>query len=327
MVDNIPIQPSSAASEVIEQTFKRWSSVAIVGVIAFLAAWGVFSYVQKQRNAERGQAWRSFGKFEAPFAPAEMLDPALATLPEELRPWAQLTSANRQLRSPAAKKEQFDEAKPLFEKLAANAATSPAASGLALDGMSAKAVVASIDAFVAWENASASFLDNPAPSNTEKARIVTELGNIEIAFYPDAAPEHVKNFRQLVREGFYQRTKFHQIIRTGVFAIQGGDPNTIDGAPDKWGQGTKGDGIPLENNKLSHLRGVVGMAKLAGSKKSSGCQFYIVTKDSHARDADHTIFGKVVAGMDIVDKIAALELEPNTDRPKVAVMISKTEIF
>ncbi|MBI3819297.1 MAG: peptidylprolyl isomerase [Planctomycetes bacterium] len=196
--------------------------------------------------------------------------------------------------------------------------------------MGAKPVSASIDAFVAWEKANPQFLENPAPSPAEKVRFVTDAGTFEVAFYPDAAPEHVKNFKQLAKDHFYEKTKFHRVTKGGTSIVQGGDPNTIDGPKEKWGQGSKGDGIPVEGNKLVHVRGAVAMAQPSTptpDKKSSGCQFYIVTKGSHNLDGNYTVFGTVVSGMDVVDKIAAGEIEPGTDRPLTPVMVTKTEIF
>lgn len=330
MVDNIPLHPSSAAAETIESGFKRWTSIALVGVVAFLAAWSAYSYILNQRNRELGDAWKSFSKFEESSFQASSVVPPVESIPENLRPWANLAIANKPLAR--LERSKFDEAKPLFEKLVQGGSKSGATVGLIPEVLGPKQVVASIDAFAAWENANPQLLQNPEPEPTEKARIVTELGTIEIGFYSNMAPEHVKNFRQLIRDHFYEKTKFHRVTKAGLFIVQGGDPNTIEGTPDKWGQGTKGDGIPVENNKLAHVRGAVAMAQPSmsgpGGKKSSGCQFYIVTQGSHTLDGNYTVFGKVISGMDVVDKIASGEIEANTmDRPKVPVMVTKTEIF
>ena len=87
--------------------------------------------------------------------------------------------------------------------------------------------------------------------------------------------------------------------------IQSGDPNTIDGDPNTWGQGGAGiesDTIDAEFNNIKHNRGIVSMAR-SSDPNSAGSQFFIVHKDSHFLDTEYTVFGKVLEGMELVDKI------------------------
>jgi cyclophilin family peptidyl-prolyl cis-trans isomerase len=136
--------------------------------------------------------------------------------------------------------------------------------------------------------------------SNETAVIETTLGNIEIEFFGDIAPGHVKNFTDLAKKGFYDGTAFHRVIPG--FMIQGGDPNSKN--KDKALHGTGGPGytIKAEFNDTPHDRGVLSMAR-AQDPDSAGSQFFIVVKDSHFLDNQYTAFGRVTEGMDVADKI------------------------
>ena len=145
------------------------------------------------------------------------------------------------------------------------------------------------------------------------AIIETNLGNIVIEFLSDAAPNHVENFIDLSRNGFYDGTLFHRIIPG--FMIQGGDPNTISGDPNTWGQGGPDETLDAEFNKIKHNRGIVSMARSA-DPNSAGSQFFIVHQDSNSLDEQYTVFGRLVteSSFDTLDKIAAVQTGTN-DRP------------
>ena len=139
-------------------------------------------------------------------------------------------------------------------------------------------------------------------SGTHHAVITVEkFGEIELELYGDKAPITVKNFIDLANKGFYDGLTFHRIIEN--FMIQGGCPKG-DGTGSS-GQNIKGE---FENNgvknDISHLRGVISMARGAYDNDSASSQFFIVHQDSTFLDGDYAAFGKVTKGMDVVDKIA-----------------------
>ena len=142
--------------------------------------------------------------------------------------------------------------------------------------------------------------------------IKTSFGNIKFNLLSDIAPETVRNFSQLVKSGFYNGTLFHRIIPG--FMIQGGDPNTKNPDKSTWGQGGPGYNIKAEFNTRSHLRGIISMAR-ASDPDSAGSQFFIVTSDSTFLDRQYTVFGEVVDGMEVADKIVNLPRDGN-DCPK-----------
>ncbi|MCL4476178.1 MAG: peptidylprolyl isomerase [Nitrospirae bacterium] len=133
-----------------------------------------------------------------------------------------------------------------------------------------------------------------------KAIIETKFGNIELKFFPDVAPNHVNNFIELAKKGFYDGTTFHRVIPG--FMIQGGDPNSKN--PDKSKHGTGGPGytVKAEFSSKPHKRGILSMAR-AANPDSAGSQFFICVADAPFLDRQYTVFGEVVSGMDVADKI------------------------
>ena len=140
------------------------------------------------------------------------------------------------------------------------------------------------------------------------AIIETNLGTIVFKLLPDLAPETVRNFEKLARDGFYNGTLFHRVIPG--FMIQGGDPNTKSGNKNTWGTGGPGHTIKAEFSSRSHHRGIVSMAR-AQDPDSAGSQFFIVTTDSTFLDRQYTVFGEVIEGIDVADKIVNLQRDRN----------------
>lgn len=140
------------------------------------------------------------------------------------------------------------------------------------------------------------------------AIIETNLGTIVFKLLPDLAPETVRNFETLSRNGFYNGTLFHRVIPG--FMIQGGDPNTKTGNKSTWGTGGPGHTIKAEFSSRSHHRGIVSMAR-SQDPNSAGSQFFIVTTDSTFLDRQYTVFGEVIEGMDVADKIVNLQRDHN----------------
>ena len=130
----------------------------------------------------------------------------------------------------------------------------------------------------------------------EIAVIETKFGNIELEFFPDKAPGHVKNFKTLSKTGFYNGTLFHRVIPG--FMIQGGDPNSKKADRSMHGMGGPGYSINAEFNNTRHDRGVVSMAR-SQDPNSAGSQFFIVVKDAHFLDHKYTAFGRVTKGMEV----------------------------
>jgi peptidyl-prolyl cis-trans isomerase B (cyclophilin B) len=146
--------------------------------------------------------------------------------------------------------------------------------------------------------------------------IETNLGTIVFKLLPELAPETVRSFEKLAKDGFYDGTLFHRVIPG--FMIQGGDPNTKSGNKSTWGTGGPGYTIKAEFSSRSHHRGIVSMAR-AQDPNSAGSQFFIVTTDSTFLDRQYTVFGEVTEGMDIADKIVKLQRAVAIDELDVGI--------
>jgi peptidyl-prolyl cis-trans isomerase B (cyclophilin B) len=146
------------------------------------------------------------------------------------------------------------------------------------------------------------------------ADLETSQGTITIKFFPDKAPNHVKNFVDLAEQGFYDGVRFHRVI--AGFMIQGGDPNSKTANRGTWGTGGSGKNVKAEFNDTPHRRGIVSMAR-SGHPDSASSQFFIVVKDSNFLDGQYSVFGEVVSGMDVADKIVtAAKGKENPDEPE-----------
>ena len=153
-------------------------------------------------------------------------------------------------------------------------------------------------------NAPAEVTANPA---NRLSLQLSNGGTVVIQLRPDAAPTHVERIQLLVRQGFYDGTVFHRVVPG--FMAQGGDPT---------GTGEGGSKLPdlkAEFNTLPHLRGTVAAARTADSTDTANSQFYIMFAPNASLDGNYTVFGRVISGMDAVDRIAPGE--PPADPTRV----------
>jgi peptidyl-prolyl cis-trans isomerase B (cyclophilin B) len=151
---------------------------------------------------------------------------------------------------------------------------------------------------------------------TAKATITTKFGKIVVKFFPDTAPIHVKNFISLAEAGFYNGTPFHRVIPG--FMIQGGDPTGT-------GAGGPGYTIPAEFSKTrKHLPGTLSMARTS-DPNSAGSQFFIMAAAYPSLDGQYSIFGEVVEGLDVVQKIVNTPRDRN-DKPLEPVLMTEVKV-
>jgi cyclophilin family peptidyl-prolyl cis-trans isomerase len=149
------------------------------------------------------------------------------------------------------------------------------------------------------------------------------MGDIEIELFEKDAPLHAANFKKLVKSGFYEKCTFHRVMPG--FMIQGGDPNSKDADKSNDGMGGPGYTIPAEI-KAKHEKGSLAAARLSDEanpkRESSGSQFYIVTGEASHLDGQYTVFGKVIKGFDIAQKIEKVKRDAR-DNPEEKVVIEK----
>lgn len=161
---------------------------------------------------------------------------------------------------------------------------------------------------------------NAAPQVT----LHTNVGDLTLELWPDVAPRTVENFVKLSEQGFYDKTAFHRVIKG--FMIQGGCPNTKPGATGTPGTGDPGYKVKAEFNDKPHVRGVLSMAR-SSDPDSAGCQFFICHGNASFLDRQYTAFGKLIAGDEVLEKIANLPCSgPEKSTPSQRIEITKVTV-
>jgi len=186
------------------------------------------------------------------------------------------------------------------------------------------AALLSAAVFAAEEKKEAS----PMSTSNEVAVIKTNEGEMVVQFWTDAAPNTIENFKKLARQGFYDGTIFHRIVKG--FMIQGGDPNSKDPAKESaYGEGGPGYKIKAEFNNHSHDRGVISMAR-GPDPGSAGSQFFVCLAPVRRLDGQYTTFGKLIKGDDVLDKIGHTPVGRNAQgemsKPTKRVVIESVKI-
>ncbi|MDF1797834.1 MAG: peptidylprolyl isomerase [Planctomycetota bacterium] len=165
----------------------------------------------------------------------------------------------------------------------------------------------------------------PVPEGATRVKLETSSGDLVVALYADRAPLHVGNFLKLVSSGFYDGTKFHRVVPG--FMVQGGDPNTKIGDASTWGQGGPDYKVQPEISDLFHFKGVLAAAKMPGETDSSGSQFYVTTGNAHHLDGQHTVFGVLEEGADVLRIIENSPVVPGTERPEEPTTLVKATVL
>jgi cyclophilin family peptidyl-prolyl cis-trans isomerase len=145
-------------------------------------------------------------------------------------------------------------------------------------------------------------------SNPKRLLVIeTKLGTMKIQLFDKIAPKHVEQITRLASEKFYDGCTFHRVMRG--FMIQGGDPNSKDDDLSNDGTGGADKTIPAEFSSLHHSRGIASMAR-SSSPNSASSQFFICHGDAGFLDKQYTIWGQLVEGYDVLDKIVDLDKDP-----------------
>jgi peptidyl-prolyl cis-trans isomerase B (cyclophilin B) len=151
------------------------------------------------------------------------------------------------------------------------------------------------------------------------AVIDTDYGQIKLKLNSEAAPKHVENFKKLAREGFYDGLAFHRAVPN--LLIQGGDPNTRGDDRSAWGAGAPGQSnVPAEFSDIPFKRGTLGAARRGNDVNSATSQFFICLRDFPDWNGQYTVFGEVIEGIDVVDKIAGMPTDPRQNLMNKAVI-------
>ncbi len=157
---------------------------------------------------------------------------------------------------------------------------------------------------------------------TKQASVETTMGTFVLEFLPEVAPNHVGYFLKLASEGAYDGTSFHRVIKYGI--IQGGDPLSKDpAARDRYGTGGLGV-LMAEFSEEQHTRGAVSAVRIPGKPDSAGSQFFICVTDQLLLDGQFSVFGRVVEGIDVVQKISEVPADEKTIATERVEIVSVT---
>lgn len=319
----------------LEQTFDKYKMPA-AGVVLVVVAWVLFSHYRVRQGQQKlDQSWEALVAGTTPDALTRLPTASpetLAGLAESLRneasgPWARLLEVHQRL-----SERDYDGALSALATLRIEHPDHSLVTEPVQTGDEIATVVERLERVAgerkAWDAEHPGLFANPpAPEGSPRVRLVTSAGPIEVALYADRAGLHVENFLKLCREGYYDGTKFHRVVRD--FMIQGGDPNSREGEPSEWGQGGPDYTLLPEPNDLHHFAGVLSAAKKPGETEESGSQFFLTVEPAHYLDGEHTIFGEIVAGMEAVRSISMAPVSPEgaRDRPMTPVVIEATEVL
>lgn len=323
---DVTVAPLQERSGFEEFVFRYWK--VAVGLFVVIAAVVLIQNRQQEQSAAAlDQSWAELSPFlgfiESP-GTAPDID-GLRGVAERLRgtqagPWAAAILAPAYVRV-----GDYDAARTALEQFRAEHPDHPLAQAPVEDG-GAALLAERLDALSAIKTERPEFFDNAAPpEGSPRVRLDTSAGPIELALYEGRAPGHVANFLTKVAEGTYVGTKFHRVMAD--FMIQGGDPNTVEGEVSTWGLGGGDETQPQEFSDLNHFPGYLSAAKRDGQVESGTHQFFITTGSPHHLDEVHTVFGKVVSGMDVVRQIEQGAIEPGTDRPTAPVSIEAATLL
>ena len=318
--------------EFVQRTWKpaAAAAVAVIGLVLFMQWRG------EKSRARDLQSWETLGA-EIPlggaFGGAPQVDSpgTAATLADDLAqgpagPWAKALEVGARLAE-----DDFDGAQRALDQLTERWPDHPlAAQALVPQEQGPPRTIeehlaARAAALKAWEaDHPELFANPPLPEGSPRVRLNTNQGPLVLGLYADYAPLHVENFLKHCREGFYDGVKFHRVIPGQL--IQGGDPNTVSGEQETWGQGGPGYTVEMEIGNVWHFKHALSAAKTPGATESSGSQFFILADDQHAYDGDYTVFGMLVEGQDTLETLVNAPVV-DTDRPQDPAVIESVEIL
>lgn len=326
------IQQQSLFNELVERYWK----IGAVGAVVVSAAILIPHYRSTEQRKEFLSLWDEL-RAQSDFGGGFFMQvqggsaPALDRFAEQhrdkpLAAWAKAVEIGTLIQE-----EKLDEAEAAAAELKSGWGEHPLASGAFYPGKDGtrrtldEAIRTGKAELAAWEKEHAFLFENPPlPSDAPRVRLQTSKGPIVVGLYSDRVPQHVEAFLKLCREGGYTGTRFHQIER-GSF-IQGGDPNSISGAPETWGQGGSSEGVEGESDPaLRHFKGSLVAWRAPGSSRSHATQFFLTTSDQNQRDGQSVVFGRVLEGEGTLETI---ESSPVVDgKPQDPAVIESVEIL
>ncbi len=313
----------------VERHWKTGVMLAVVGTAAIL----IPHYLRQRSSSSSGKSWDRLGaEVGFSFGSVQARSPAvLATLADEFRgeslgAWAKTLEITGEIQA-----GKYDAASKAAEQLRSGWPEHPLAHDPLLPGPGgapsalADVVASRARALELWEKEHPFLFSNPElPADAPRVRLNTSKGALVVGLYSDRAPLHVENFLKRCRDGSYNGTRFHRVVRGTL--IQGGDPNTVSGEPETWGTGGSETSLEPEiDPALRHFKGALSAWKIRGENRSSGSQFFLTTADHNEMDGQYTVFGRLLEGDSVVEAIESGAVVG--DRPQDPVVLESTEVL
>lgn len=331
----VEIASSERKTEFHEWVERYWKPAAAICLVAAVAV------LVRQWMAERAiesahQSWDTLRKelvFSQPGGtfelPSEAALVSVSTRLESQPPaaWALALLAQKQLESGewdkadatlASLRQKFPQHPLVTQKLETSAGSE--ARSLA-DQLGAR-----VAAQRAWHARNPGLYANPAaPEGSPRVRLKTSAGAIVVALYQQQAPKHVEHFLELCRSSYYVGTKFHRVVAGSL--VEGGDPNSKEGAVETWGRGGGDQRLEAEHSELRHFPGVLSSGMIPGESQDSGSLFLLTVGPAHQFDDERTVFGTVIEGKDVLESIASAKCAQGTERPETPIAIEACEVL
>lgn len=313
----------SAFADVVDQY--KWIGIGIIAAISAVVLWSNRS--SNQAVATNRGDWEELWSAGRADEPAEAFLQASSEITSA--PVASLAHMNRAL-ALASDRKYEDANQAVGQAKDAPALFTEVAFPVEQDGESKPLLSQlreSLDREKEWMDGHRELFENPAlPADAPKVKFETTEGDIVLGLYIDKAPLHAKNLLTLVEEGYYDGIRFHR-IKPGQF-IQGGDPLSREDDWQKWGTGGPEKKISREESGLVHAEGALSAAKQSGAVDSSGSQFFITASPMHMFDGDYVVYGTVIEGLELVQKISeGATREENAELALDPVTINKATIL
>lgn len=329
----VTLAPLTERSAIGDFVAKYWKAAALLAIAAI--AFIVYSHLRSEgdRALHEGR-WNDLGAAvdldalhgEGALPSPEKLAPTLNQLAgSDAAPWGNVILARSLLQA-----KEFGRAQESLGRLKSESSSHPLVMDSFRMGESENAnLVAAMEERVPeiqrWETSHPLLKGFPElPAGAPRVRLETSRGPIVVGLYVDRAPKHAENFLKLAGEGYYNGTRFHRVLKD--LLIQGGDPNSRELDEKTWGLGGPEYTIPPEITDAWHFKGALAAAAKSGALESSGSQFYITATDAHQFDKQYTVFGRVLEGLELVEKLAK-EAPEQSDRPEDPVVIESVTVL
>lgn len=309
--DTISSPKSGAKNEGLESAISRYGKPALLLMTVAILLSGYFFMSGVFENQKREDAWNAVFRARAT-EDKDLPEIQRAVAGTQAEAWLELQLAAR-----AIDEDKFEEAEKHLAKIDQLPKNPLQGSSALLEGGANQSRLTDvirqrIRSFQDWKKQNTALFENPPTDPTPKIRITTDQGEMVIGLYGKQAEKASSNIIKLCREGFYNDTRVSETQQGRSFRL--GDPTSKAEDPAAWTNSGPGYDLTLDKNTLHHFKGSVSMVKLEGKESFSGSQFQICSSDRFDLDGQGVVFGKVIEGLDVAEKIGNISSEFKSEK-------------